>query len=328
MISTKAIMLNPSDLSAEWCFCYLLNISEDLDGKDYKCLSPISEEKTASFTLYKNKSGVYKFKCFSTSQSGDHFDLVVALEKTKGNIIDRKAAKTILKEAYLTNSNRHIVGDRGVDYTPKNGKGRVTDWEMRVWNLTDIEYWEQFEITTDDLEFYNVAPLSRFVIEKLKDGELKKYEFSFSLMFGYFNRDGSLYTIYCPGRKPKFIRVQETFKLLGSSQIVKPARFLIYIKSLKDLIAFKKMRFPDFDCKALPGETIMVPKQQVDADKLLYEKIFVWVDPDKAGDIMAEKYKKEYDLDRIEFNLGPKDLTDSIKEYSSFAAQLHLIQIL
>lgn len=325
MIKTKGV-LSIKDLDPEWCFKYLLGINYDLGGGDTKLLSPLSSEKTPSFCLYKNKYGNYKYKCFSSSSSGDHIDLLIQLQAVKGIIIDRKTAGNTLKKAFseFLATGQYISTE---SKPVRNGKGKVVSWELRRWNDIDLKYWGRYDVDIPLLEHYNVSPVFKYTMEKLVEGELKTYLFEEEKAYGFFFKDGSLHSIYRPGKKPKSIRVIKKY-LLGSDQVIKPARFLIYMKSLKEGLAFKKMRFTDYDFKCTDSETILIPKEQVEADKKIYEKIYVWLDPDIPGKKMTLKYKEIYDLDSVDFELGPKDLTDAIEYSNSTVARLHLMQLL
>lgn len=323
-IKTRNIALKPSDIPSEWLFSHLLGI-QDLGGGDTKIISPLTNEKTPSFCIYKASSGRYKFKDFSSAEQGDGFDLFVLLQGIKGIKIDRKQALDILKKAYVEGG--QVDSYVGEAKPARNGKGFVSKHEMRRFNQDDLKFWGEAGCSLPVMENYNVAPLKSFTIEKLVEGEIKEYEFTFPRMYGYYLKDGSLYTIYCPGRKPKFVRVGKGH-ILGSDQIIKPARFLIYIKSLKDAMAFRTMGFEEFDLKVPDGETTMISKEQVLKDKETYEKVFTFMDPDPAGLKATAKYKELYDLDPINFNLGPKDLSDAIGFHSEIVARLHLMQIL
>lgn len=325
MIKTRNIAISYKDINSEWAFRHLLGLTQPLEGGDTKIISPLTNEKSASFCIYKTPSGLYKFKDFSSSEQGDAFDLLVQLQALKGIIIDRRQALDILKKAYVEGG--EITSYVGDSKAARNGKGFVSKHEMRRFNEDDLKFWGDAGCALPIIENYNVAPLKSFTIQKLVEGEIKEYEFNFPRMYGYYLKDGSLYTVYCPGRKPKFVRVGKGH-ILGSDQIIKPSQFLIYIKSLKDAIAFRTMGFEEFDLKVPDGETTMISKEQVLKDKEIYEKVFTFMDPDPAGIRATAKYKELYDLDPIDFNLGPKDLSDAIGSHGEIVTKLHLIQIL
>lgn len=325
MIKTRNIAISYKDINSEWAFQHLLGLTQPLEGGDTKIISPLTNEKSASFCIYKTPSGLYKFKDFSSSEQGDAFDLLVQLQALKGITIDRRQALDILKKAYNEGgeTNSYIEDNKPA----RNGKGKVVSWELRRWEDIDLKYWGKYDVDIPLLEHYNVAPVHKYTMEKLVEGELKTYIFEENKAYGFFYCDGSLHSIYRPGKKPKSIRVITKY-LLGTDQIIKPAKFLIYMKSLKEGLAFKKMGFSDYDFKAVDAEGILVSKEQIEADKKVYKKLFVWLDPDSAGLRFREKYKLTYDLDAIDFNLGPKDLTDGIDYSNSTIVKLHLMQIL
>lgn len=326
-LSTKNTVLSFNDIDPAWCFEYLLNLGEKLMGQDIKILSPFSlQEKTPSFCIYKKPGFPYRFSCFSSGIRGSHIDLLVELEKARGKHLEWIQARDILKKAFeqQLSTGQVVREERKII----NGKGRVVSWELRRWNNDDDSYWGQYEIKRKLLEHYNVAPLSKFTMEKLVQGEVKCYDFDHPRIYGYHRKDGSLDRIYRPGsKKGKFIKVGGLY-IQGSDQIVTPKESLIYIKSLKDILGFHTLDIDGWDLKAPDGEGVLIPKEIVEKDKKIYKKILIWMDPDTAGQKAAAKYKEQFNLNGIDFNMGIKDLTDSIAAFNSSLVRIKLMQLL
>lgn len=327
-ISTKNIILSPQDLDSAWAFRHLLNLPANaLHGEDMKIRSVFALDSNPSFSIYKS-GDIYKYRCFSQGIGGDYIDLTVALQKIKGNHITRKQAMNILKqefEAFVATGKYQPQDNQVV----MNGKARVTDYELRTWNEDDKLFWEgRYGITQKILEFYNVAAVKHFTMEKLKNGKMEKYDFDHPRIYGYFRKDGSLDRLYRPGsKKGKFIKVGGPY-VQGSDQIVKPKKNLIYIKSLKDVMGFHTLEIDDYDVKAPDAEGILVPKIQIEEDKKTYYKILTWMDPDKSGVTATNKYREQYGLPPIEFDMGPKDLTDALEIFNPTLVRITLMQLL
>ena len=87
------------------------------------------------------------------------------------------------------------------------------------------------------------------------------WSFNKPYCYGYFRKDGSLYKIYNPkDKRSKFIKVISYVQ--GHDQLLFKAKWLIILASLKDLMAFKKLKFPNIECVAPDSEnTMLTPKQ-------------------------------------------------------------------
>ncbi len=327
MIRTKDIVLDPNDIDPAWCFEYLLGLDRPLNGADLKIRSVFSEDRTPSFSIYKTSGGVYRYNCLSTGQKGSHIDLYVALQKQKGNTVSYHQAKTLLKREFEA---FRLTGQ----YQPQetqvitNGKGKVTDIELRKWDADDKIFWEgRYTITQEIREHFNVAAGKRFVMEKLKDGKMEQYVFEHPRIYVFYRKDGTVDRVYRPGsKKGKFIKVGGPY-VQGSDQVVIPKENLIYIKSLKDIMGFHTLDIDNYDLKAPDAEGIMIPKVQIEKDKKTYKKIFSWMDPDQAGVKATLKYQLE-GIPPLGFDMGPKDLTDTLEVFNKQIIRLKLLQLL
>ena len=327
MIRTKNVILKPNQIDSEWAFNYLLGPLE-LSGGDTKISSPFSTDRTPSFSIYKKSiDSAYMYSCFSSGMKGSCFDLLIELQKLKGVVIDKNQAVAILKREFEATI-------KTGDYAPieakvlRNGKGKVVEHQTRVWNDDDIVYWSRFETPIDILEFFNIAPLKSFTMEKLVDGEMKRYDFDHPRIYGYFRNNGSLHKIYRPGtKKGKFIKVGNEYTQ-GADQIITPNENLIYIKSLKDVACFKSLDISGWDTKAPDAEGILIPKKEIEQDKKTYKRILSWMDPDEAGKKATKKYKEVYEIEPVDFDMGVKDLSDSVERWGGFLVKIKLTQIL
>ncbi len=327
-IQTKNIILKASDLPTAWCFEYLLDLPQPLNGLDEKIRSPFSRDTNASFSIYKTPEGRYRFKCFSTSLLGDAFDLMVALEKKKGVEITYKEAQRRLIQAFKTG------GDTNTSYEQSNEPGvilntkaRVTDWEMMRWSKEQLAFWIQFNIDQNLLEEYNVFAIKRFIMEKMVEGVNKTYEFTHPLQFGYGRNDGSLHKIYKPGQKPKAIKVGSSY-LEGSDQIVKPRENLLITKSLKDVMGWKSLEIDRWDAVSCDSENVIISKKVIEEKKAVYKRITVLMDNDVAGANASLQYKERYGIEPIVLDMPGKDITDNLRDSGEFMTRLKLMQVL
>lgn len=304
MLSTKNINLatNTDEIPSSWIFEYYLNLPTTLTGQPVKIKSPLTNEKTPSFKIYYNtERACYMFKDFSSGAQGDGIRLVSTLFNLERNsarvkiINDYNNVTEDLKPSILTE-----------ELTKKEGY-QVVSYKTRVWIDKDAEFWSSFMISSKLLEEYNIRPIESFIMKK---GDFPNITVK-GLMYGYFKNDGTLYKIYLPGRKTKFITVCDY--LQGSEQLKFEHNILIIASSLKDLLDIKVL-FSNVESIAPESENTYISKEVIDYYKSRYKYVFTLFDKDDAGQKAALKYKKEYGIDTIFLNLE-KDVSDSIKEH-------------
>jgi hypothetical protein len=315
MISVKNIKIY-GDIPDEWIFEYYLNLKEPLTGQDVKLLSVFnSKDKVPSmFVYYDLASNRYKFKDFSSGICGSAIDLVKALY----NLTYPQAILKIQRD-YLDNP----VSEERV--LVKHDKFKVTDYEIRHWNVQDKQYWTKFKIDSKTLEKYNVAPLSFYTMSKEElDGSLQVITKSYQNIYGYFNKEGELIKVYQPTiKEKKFIKVRNY--LQGSDQLSYQKEYLILTSSLKDLMCFSKLDFDDVESVAPDSENSMISKPIIEKLKKKYKKIFVLFDNDEPGNKAADKYVDIHGFVKLELKLS-KDLSDSVKDFGIDKVKQELIK--
>jgi hypothetical protein len=322
MISTKNLIARLEDIPKEWVYEFYLNLSEKLTGQSIKMKSAFnSREKTASMYIYLDNKQVYKFKDFSSGIGGDALNLV----QTLFNLPSRARASFKIIDDYneYLKSNDHIAIREVVPHS----KFSVSDYEMRHWNNLDQSYWTGFKIGSKLLERYNVAPLSFYMMTKTDNlGIENNMRIAGNYIYGYFKDDGTLYKIYQPKiRDNKFIKVRDYIQ--GSEQLTGEKKFLIVTSSLKDLMAFNKLKITDAECIAPDSENSMIPASYILNAIKHYKGVFVLFDNDEPGKKAAMKYHTVYNLPYITLPME-KDLSDSVKIHGIEAVRNNLIPLL
>jgi len=309
MISTKSLVSNLDQIPKEWAFEFYLKLKEKLTGQDVKIKSVFNNnDKVPSLCVYFAKAtNRYKFKDFSTDISGDGLALVHHLFK----LSSRGEAAYKLIEDYnqfmLTATEDYSLREFKV-----HQKYKVTTFEIRPWTTLDEKYWTQFHIGSKELEVYNVRPLEHYIMEKEEDYDMKVLKIRGSYIYGYFRKDGTLYKIYQPYVKDsKFIKVKDYIQ--GSDQLTLKVPYLIIGSSLKDIMAFNKMKFKNAECIAPDSENTLIQEAYMMAYKLKYKAIITLFDNDEPGIRAMQKYKDKYDLPFVHLPLS-KDFSDSVRD--------------
>lgn len=305
MISTSKLITSISDVPREWVFEHYLNLKEKLTGQDVKMLSAFnSRDKVPSmFVYFDTSTGKYKFKDFSSGHQGNHVDLIMCLYS-----LDAPAAIGRIMVDYENfikdNGKREEVALKIQD------RYKVVDYEIRHWTNLDETYWSKYKIGSKLLEYYNVAPLEFFRMEKEDEGEIISYTFNRKYVYGYFRKDGSLYKIYMPKiTDKKFIKVQNYIQ--GSDQVDFKNKNLLITSSLKDLMCFVKLGYKHVQVIAPDSENSMLTQHTVNMLKSKFNKICVLFDNDTAGIASMQKYQDRFGFEPILLDME-KDLSDSV----------------
>ena len=310
MISTKNLISNLNDLPREWVFEHYLNLKEKLIGQDVKMLSAFNpKDKVPSMFIYHDSAvGFYKFKDFSSGNQGDGLKLVEALF----NLPSRAhATSKVLSDYQEFVNNNQPCETREFKI---HDKFKVVDYEMRHWNTLDQQYWMRYKIGSKLLEHYNVSALQYFTMEKTDDhGTIVSFKFERPYIYGYFRNDGSLYKIYMPKNlDKKFIKVENYVQ--GVDQLTFEKEYLIIASSLKDLMAFQKLKITNAECIAPDSENTMIGEVVMNKLSKQYKSVIVLFDNDEPGIKAAERYKLKYGFNHVTLVME-KDLSDSIEKH-------------
>ena len=322
MISTKNLICDLADVPREWVFEHYLNLIEKLTGQDIKMKSVFNtREKTPSMCIYIDRNSIYKFKDFSSGIGGDAISLVQSLF----NLPTRGSASYKIIEDY----NQYVLtnGCNTIRSYKQHSKFKVTDYEMRHWNTLDQKYWMGFHIGSRLLSRYNVVPLEYYIMTKTDENDVvSSITIKGNYIYGYFREDGTLYKIYQPKvKESKFIKVRDYIQ--GTEQLVFDKPYLIITSSLKDLMAYQKLKISNSEAIAPDSENTMIPENIMSNISPKYQKVCVLFDNDEAGIKAAEKYKSKYGFNYVILDLE-KDLSDAIKVHGIDKVRDNLLPLL
>jgi hypothetical protein len=319
-LSTKVFNTDTFPVPNEWIFEKFLNLEEKLTGQSVSVKSIFNSNDTnPSMYVYLHDNGRYKFKCFSSGQQGDAVDLIQHLYnlRTRQDAF-RKAFEFWQEGNFESYENIPLM----------KTIYEVEDFKIRQWNENDAKYWTQFEIGSDDLEEHYVKPLASYTFKMTKGEDVSRKEFTKPYCYGYFRADGTLYKIYNPrDARTKFVKIVNYIQ--GHDQLKFERKWLVVLASLKDLMAFKKLKFPNIECIAPESENSMLTDKQVALYKKRYGFISILFDNDVAGRKSARKYYQKYGIPYTEFDVE-KDIADCIREHglknTRIFLQPHLIE--
>lgn len=283
----------------------ILSLKEELTGQSIKIKSIFNKnDKTPSMVIYySTEDNMYRFKDFSTGLYGDAVDIVNELYSLE----DRQLAYRKIIE--LFKDDKDIIM---LDIITKEKK-EITDYTLRKWNNADADYWKQFAISGSFLKAYNIKPIDSYSIKTTSNNKDTVMLFNCAMSYGYFNNAGELCKIYQPGnKKAKFLKVKEYIQ--GIDQLTYTKKCLIIASSLKDIGAFKSLKFKDVELIAPDSENVTITQDKLELFKTKYEYVFTMFDNDAAGIHAMEKYKKLYSINYIYFKIE-KDIAECVKQH-------------
>ena len=308
-LRTKNIITQFNEVDEEWCFQFYLGFTEKLEGQPVEMLTPFKEERTPSFFLFCEKR--YFFKCYSTNNGGDIYDLVRLMFKYPNKAI---AVSRVFwdYENYLNASGQEYkLNDYSGTSYREHKRFHVESYEMRGWNNIDAQFWGKYFVGSSLLEQYFISPLKLVQLAKTENGVESRAKLERPLLYGYFRKTGDLYKIYQPGNSIKYIKVADYIQ--GTEQLSLNRPNLLITKSLKDIVGFRGLGIEEWDVIAPESENALIPADYMEVYKKRYKNIKTLFDNDEAGERAKLLYKEVYGLGFLDFNLGQKDLTDSLE---------------
>lgn len=311
MLKTKLLITDITEVPREWIFEHYLQLQEKLTGQDVKIKSVFNKnERTPSMCIYYASNNTYKYKDFSTGKSGDAINLVMEITTPKLTTRGETAHKIIedYNNFLLNNKDGYEIRN-----FKKRSKYKVVDFTTRGWSNFDEKYWSKFHINSKLLEFYKVAPLSDYKLQKEdEDGKIIEQVIKSTNMYGYFRKDGTLYKIYHPLVKDyKFIKVQDYIQ--GMDQLTMKVPYLVICSSLKDIMAFTKLGYKNAEAIAPDSENTMIQEHVITALRHKYKSICTLFDNDAPGLESMKKYEEKYGLPYVVLPMS-KDLSDSVRD--------------
>jgi len=309
MISTKNLISRIDEVPTEWIFEYYLNLEEKLTGQTIQIKSIFNpRERTPSMFIFPGDTDTdkYFFKDYSSGNTGNAVKLVMLLS----DVPYWKAKLKVIQDynEYKLNNKYAPIKEFKV-----YNKYQVTDYEIRHWTNFDQNYWSMYKINSRLLEAYNVSPLAYYIMSKEEDDKKKVIKIEGRNIYGYFKDDGTLYKVYQPKvKKKKFIKVKNYIQ--GSEQLKYDKEFLIICSSLKDLLAFNKLKITNGECIAPDSENTLIPELALRKITEKYNDVCVVFDNDEAGIKSMKKYQDKFNFKYVILDLE-KDISDAVKAH-------------
>ena len=303
MISTNHIVTDIEKIPSYWVFEYYLSLSEKLTGQDIKIKSIWNtSEKTASMSIYVcKKTRSYKYKDFSSGNSGDKIEIV----KQLFNFTYPQAVFKIVDDY-----NKH-ADKRAVTLLDIKDKWKVDFIKVRDWYQSDADYWLQYRIGHKMLQTYNVKPIEYFNIVRINNNNTDKNVIKNNYIYGYYDKNNTIIKIYQPrSKKQKFLNVNNYTQ--GLDQLSYKQPYLVICSSLKDAMCLKSFGY-NLDVIAPNSENSLIKPYIIENLKKKYKSVITFFDNDEAGKNAIDKYKSVYNINGFYLPIC-KDISDAVSQ--------------
>lgn len=195
---------------------------------------------------------------------------------------------------------------------------KVFKIEPRPMNSYDTKFWSDMNgIGKELLKAGNVYMVKKLYIQNDLGELYETYRYrsndpAYAYYGGKLNGIG-LWKIYYPYRKNN--RFSSNYAFLYGQSFFKPAKFGLITKSYKDVLCFASY---GISAISVPSETYLMKPDDIFNLKTKVDILLTNFDYDRAGILLAQQYKKKYNIHPLMFtkgrfnqpNYGTKDFTD------------------
>ena len=173
----------------------------------------------------------------------------------------------------------------------------------------ELNFWQEYHISKETLEFFNISALQTYWIIKDKDYleyNRKPDELMFLISFG-----NARYKIYRPfsGKNKKWFTNVGQDVLQGMDQLEWVGETLILTKGIKELCILREL---GLQTVALQGETSYPSEDIIKGLQRRFTNVYSLMDQDSIGLTAGLYFQKKYNILPIGFT-GHKDLADYCK---------------
>jgi len=259
--------------------------------------SPFAQDKNPSFKIYPETN---TFKCFSTGNQGDVFQLVASL-----NNLDCKTNFTevlsIIKEEMLLNTSKTNLQSLKVS-KPKPNVPVATDPKKVVLNIEEkpmaggsLFFWENLGVNETTLDNYNVKAIQSFTFYNTKREAYTTQTIKENIIAFAYEMEGN-FEIYIPkqaGKNQKFFcNGLKSDDVYGLDQIQEDKVNEIIICAGKKDVVIASSR--GFNAVTFRSENILPTKEQIEILSNKCSKLYLCYDNDKGGEAGAKKIIENY----------------------------------
>ena len=192
---------------------------------------------------------------------------------------------------------------------------------VKPFNLIDYDYWLQYGISLQTLQFFNVKAVSHVYLVKGDKHYVFEYKNSSPLYsYKFFKNSTEYLKIYNPysiTKEGKWLSNVGSDCLQGYDQLPAMGDILFITKSLKDVMVFYEL---GYFAVGLQAETNKLSKKSYNELTKRFKRVILVLDRDNQGYTSTGDFLLEYDIEFFFIN-SQKDISDYSKKYGSDRAK-------
>lgn len=285
--------------------------------------NPLYEDKKASCNIYfDRKAGTYKLKDFGNDEySGDCFYFVSKLKGLNCNnasdfleilkMIDQDLSLGLLENVETPVP---FIPEPPISAIPEN-KSKPYSFLEQKFTRNELEYWQQYGITTEMLKAYKVCSVKEF---KSENNEGKSYSIVSSVLEPTFGYKSKRYIkLYRPFSKIRFLYggdIGEKY-CFGLEQLPAKGDTVFITGGEKDVLSLASH---GFHAICFNSETVRVPTEIIHKLTFRFKHIVLLYDMDKTGLESSAKHEKQLSEHGIKRLLLPLPGTKEEKDISDY----------
>lgn len=266
--------------------------------------SPFRKDKNPSFGVYYSKRT--KQLLFKDHGTGECGNVIKFVSLFTGITNYNDILKDIIKQLHITPD---TTLDNSKQYTPSTDT--VIGVVRQDFTSTDINYWQQFNISKETLKKFNVNSIKYYLCNGIVKGIYKPE----NPMYAYkvYNN----FKIYRPlaDKYTKWRNNLTDYDIQGYEQLPQKGDILFITKSMKDVMCLHEMGIP---AVSPSSESTFLPKDVLEQLKTRFKRIIILFDRDVAGVKRSRKLSRETGLEAMFINkkFKAKDVSDAVKANS------------
>lgn len=285
--------------------------------------NPLYEDKKASCNIYfDRKAGTYKLKDFGNDEySGDCFYFVSKLKGLNCNnasdfveilkMIDQDLSLGLLENVETPVP---FIPEPPISAIPEN-KSKPYSFLEQKFTRNELEYWQQYGITTEMLKAYKVCSVKEF---KSENNEGKSYSIISSALEPTFGYKSKRYIkLYRPSSKMRFLYggdIGEKY-CFGLEQLPAKGDTVFITGGEKDVLS---LATHGFHAICFNSETVSVPTEIIHKLTFRFKHIVLLYDMDKTGLESSAKHEKQLSEHGVKRLLLPLPGTKEEKDISDY----------
>ncbi len=275
--------------------------------------SEFYSDKNGSCRIIISASGIPYYKDYG---NGDYFLAFDYVSQKYGSNY-HETCNIIANDFGLKRTNLNVTPQLLlVNDTPKPVKKKSNiQVIIKPFSLIDYEYWMQFGISLQTLQFFNVRACSHVYLNKGDKHYVFEYKNSNPLYSYKFFKNATeylkIYNPYSITKEGKWLTNVGSDCLQGYDQLPESGDILFITKSLKDVMVFYEMGYA---AVGLQAETNKLSKKSWDELSRRFKKVILVLDRDDQGYTSTGDFLLTYDVEFF-FIDKTKDISDYSKDY-------------